>query len=244
MAKVKYIDSVNGKKFCAERAEYTKDGQNIDSALNSITNNIYTVTGGNKVSVTETSDGITISANINPGPQGPCGPVGDKGLNGPSGYRGVTGAQGPCGPVGAKGPCGPRGNTGVKGVTGNNSKLSQYNISGGFNNCDVSSYTPTTSWKTVDTTTTDSTHAVYVLYWFYCDASSTTNTFDIDVDVQCTSGTGSDFTNTYSFRYGRSEATFVVFCPPSTTHSVDVKLNSGNARSCKFKYEVVNFTYR
>ena len=367
MAKVKYIDSMNGKKFCAERAEYTKDGQNIDSALNSITNNTYTVTGGNKVSVTETSDGITISANITTGPQGPSGPVGNKGSDGPSGNQGVTGAKGPCGPVGAKGPCGPsgakgpcgpqgntgvtgaqgpcgpvgnkgpcgpsgnqgannqgnqgvtgakgpcgpsgnkgpcgpsgnqgtnnkgnqgvtgarlgpsgpsgakgpcgpsgnpnpttgpkgpcgpsgnqgitgaQGNTGVTGAAGGTGKFSSYVISNGFYNCDVSSATPTSSWTKVDTFTTDSNHAIYVLYWFYCNASSSTNTFQIDVDVYCTSGTGSDFTLRFPLQYGKSEATFMVFCPPSTTHSVDVKLVSGTARSCAFKYEIVSLTYR
>lgn len=118
MSKINYIDSLNGKKLFAERAEYTKDGQNIDASFASIRNNVVPLIGSENVIIQNTASGCEISIT------GPCGPVGNKGPCGPSGNQGtVTGAKGPCGPSGAKGPCGPSGNQGAnnqgnQGVTG------------------------------------------------------------------------------------------------------------------------------
>ena len=108
MSKTNYIDSINGKKLFAERAEYTKDGQNIDESFASIRNNVVPLIGSENVIIQNTASGCEISIT------GPCGPVGNKGPCGPSGNPGtVTGLQGPCGPSGAQGPCGPSGNQGA-----------------------------------------------------------------------------------------------------------------------------------
>ena len=86
--------------------------------------------------VTQTSDGATITitdkngtttADVTKGVKGdkgdtgetgPQGPKGDTGEQGPQGIQGLTGPQGPKGDTGATGPQGPKGDTGDTGATG------------------------------------------------------------------------------------------------------------------------------
>lgn len=114
MAKEEYIDSLNGKKFFAERAEYTTGGINIETALENA-NDRSVLRGTSPISVTEDSDGITIASAISTGATGPQGLTGDTGIGGDTGIQGNTGDKGN---TGSQGATGDRGNTGIQGATG------------------------------------------------------------------------------------------------------------------------------
>lgn len=101
MSKVQFITQLNNKDICADRAECTETGQNIDTALSGITSNTLRVTGGTGISITENP--FTISSTVptgSTGPQGFCGPKGFCGPSGSVGARGDTGPKGYCGPQG------------------------------------------------------------------------------------------------------------------------------------------------
>ena len=127
MPKTEYIDGLNGKSVCAQRAEYTEAGVNIDTALSDLNDSVK-LTAGLGVSIASTSQGYRISSVYgNVGAQGPCGPQGATGSvgargatgqSGPSGACGPRGVQGPCGPCGPCGPSGPKGATGSQGIQG------------------------------------------------------------------------------------------------------------------------------
>ena len=114
MAKEEFIDSLNGKKFCAERAAYTAGGIDIEDTLNG-TLDRSSLTGSSNISVTEDSSGITIASLIPTGATGQQGLPGDTGIGGDTGNRGDTGDRGS---TGIQGNTGDRGNTGIQGGTG------------------------------------------------------------------------------------------------------------------------------
>ena len=114
MAKEEFIDSLNGKKFFAERAEYTTSGINIETALESADDSRALV-GSSHISVVESSAGTTVTSLIPAGATGPQGLAGDTGIGGDTGIQGATGDKGN---TGIQGATGDRGNTGIQGATG------------------------------------------------------------------------------------------------------------------------------
>ena len=114
MAQEEFIDSLNGKKFLAKRAERTTNGVNIEAALEDA-NDSRTLTGSSLISVVESSAGTTVTSLIPIGATGPQGLSGDSGVGGDTGIQGATGNRGN---TGIQGATGDRGNTGIQGNTG------------------------------------------------------------------------------------------------------------------------------
>ena len=121
MAQREYIDSVNGKKIFAERAGYTKNGENLDEALTDLAANVKEIIAGDNISISSNATSTLITATISSGPAGACGPkgfCGPKGACGPQGSKGDTGFCGPQGSKGDTGFCGPQGSKGDTGICG------------------------------------------------------------------------------------------------------------------------------
>ena len=114
MAKEEFVDSLNGKKFFAERAEYTTDGIDIEATLENVGDSRALV-GSSHISVVESSAGTTITSLIPIGATGPQGLAGDTGIGGDTGIQGATGDKGN---TGIQGATGDKGNTGIQGNRG------------------------------------------------------------------------------------------------------------------------------
>ena len=114
MAKEEFVDSLNGKKFFAERAEYTTDGIDIEATLENAGDSRALV-GSSHISVVESSAGTTVTSLIPIGATGPQGLAGDTGIGGDTGIQGNTGDRGN---TGIQGATGDKGNTGIQGNRG------------------------------------------------------------------------------------------------------------------------------